>query len=170
MGVDAARERYTRLTPREARVLVLLLDGATTQEIAGILGVGRGTVNGVRQSIRRKLAIPAHADLGDSVTRLPGIRDHLRQVAEPVVVPHPAPDRRRNLVLRAALRDIDGVATRAAAKSRALVTLAAASDDHDRRWMLAEAEQVAAIATELADLHDRAVALAREPVHIDLSS
>lgn len=169
MGGDTANERYTRLTPREARVLVLLLDGATTPDIADVLGVGRGTVNGVRQAIRRKLAIPSHADLSDFVAGHPGIQEHLRQVAEPIVVPRPAADRRRDLVLRAALRDLDTAAERIAAKGRALVTLADSSMDVDRQGMLDEAALVATIASELGDLHARALAMAREPVRIDLA-
>lgn len=169
MDTDMSSERYTRLTPREARVLVLLLDGATTPDIADVLGVGRGTVNGVRQAIRRKLAIPAHADLSEFVTQLPGIREHLRQVAEPIVVPRPAADRRRDLVLRAALRDLDTAAERIAAKGRALTTLADSSIDIDRQRMLEEASLVATIAAELNDLHERALSLARAPAHIDLA-
>ena len=169
MGTDTSRERYRRLTPREARVLVLMINGASTTDIADVLGVGRGTINGIRQSIRRKLAIPARADLPDFVSRLPGLGEHLRNVAEPIVVPRPTADRRSNLVLRAALRDLDAAAVRVAAKSRALTTLAESSSADDRERMLEEAELVASIAGELTEVHGRALALARGPAPLGLA-
>jgi DNA-binding CsgD family transcriptional regulator len=48
---------YSRLTPTEIRVADMIRSGKTTKEIAGLLNVSEGTVEGHRNSIRKKLAL-----------------------------------------------------------------------------------------------------------------
>ena len=63
----AEPEREPSLTPRQREVLVLLADGASTEEIAGTLGLSEETVrNHIRQLLRRlgvhsRLAAVAYA-------------------------------------------------------------------------------------------------------------
>ena len=48
---------YKKLSPRELEVCALIKDGIKTKEIAGILGVSKGTINTYRNNIREKLDI-----------------------------------------------------------------------------------------------------------------
>jgi DNA-binding NarL/FixJ family response regulator len=51
LGADDSR----RLTPREAEVAGLVVDGYTNAEIAGILGVGERTIDGHLENIKKKI-------------------------------------------------------------------------------------------------------------------
>ena len=121
--------RFDRLTPRELRVLVLSIDGdQTTADIAGVLGTTRGTVQSIRQSVRRKLAVPPHVDLRWFIESVPGLQDLVNtERRAPEEAPTPQPDRRSKVVLRSALRELEELAARTAARASALAALS--SDD-----------------------------------------
>jgi two-component system nitrate/nitrite response regulator NarL len=57
MDRHALRARARSLTPREREVLLLLYDGATIAEIAGLLEIAPATVRSQVKSIRRKLGV-----------------------------------------------------------------------------------------------------------------
>ena len=148
------------MTPREARVLVLLLEGpVSTRDIADVLGSSPGSVHAIRQTIRRKLAIPRNA--ASVVEQLPHLRTLANQRRDETAPPLPVAERRTNLVLRSAMRELDTAANRVRAKAAALASLAddAGADEHDA--MLAEAAMVDVIAHELDEVRTRARTMAR---------
>ncbi|MHB8511240.1 MAG: LuxR C-terminal-related transcriptional regulator [Actinomycetota bacterium] len=51
-------ERSTRLTPREWRVVALVIEGVPTSQACDSLGIASGTFESHKQAIRRKLGIP----------------------------------------------------------------------------------------------------------------
>ncbi len=55
--VDKLESRYHSLTPMEIRVAVLVKDGKTNKEIAGLLGVSLGTILTHRHHVRAKLGL-----------------------------------------------------------------------------------------------------------------
>jgi DNA-binding CsgD family transcriptional regulator len=154
-------QRFQRLTAREVRVLILLLEGQTsTRDIADVLGSTPGAVQTMRQTIRRKLAVPRNGDLAAFVDDLPALRDLATRPPE-ATSSRPVAERRRNLVLRSAVRDLAAAAERVRAKAGALTTLATDADGEEQQALLAEADLVDLIARELDDVRDRAVAIAR---------
>lgn len=144
--------RLQSLTPRERQVLLLWVEPkSTVQDAADALGTTPGTVSSVRQSIRRKLAVPRGSDVVDFLRAneadLSAVFDTPAQ--EPVV------ERRRLHVLRSAIRDLDVTARRASTRAAALQRLAEHSDDDERRPLLAEAAVVEALAHDVIELRDR---------------
>ena len=51
-------ERSSRLTPREWRVVALVIEGMPTSQACDLLGIASGTFESHKQAIRRKLGIP----------------------------------------------------------------------------------------------------------------
>lgn len=140
---------------------MLLLEGhSSTRDLADILGSTPGAVQTVRQTIRRKLAVPRNGDLAQFIDDLPGLRDLARERLAPG--PRPAlGERRQNLVLRAAVRELESAVARVRAKVGALTALAreASAEEHDA--ILAEAAVIDLIAQELEGVRSRAVEIAR---------
>lgn len=116
-------ERFRRLTQREVQVLLLLLEGpASTQDIVDVIGSSRAAVSSIRQSIRRKLGVPRHADLRDFVETVPGLREYAREGVRDEAS-RPDVERRRHLVLRASLRDLQTLSNRLTARAESLRAL-----------------------------------------------
>lgn len=157
---DDLEARLRSLTAREARVLVLLLEShASTRDLADVLGSTPGAMQTIRQTIRRKLAVPRNADLAAYVGDVGGLRAAVEHPVQPSRLP--APERRQSLVLRAAVREIDVAIDRVQTKMSALRTLAGEPGTPDRDWILAEAALVERIAAELVETRARALSIAR---------
>ena len=125
-SVHAAR--FDRLTPRELRVLVLSIDGnQTTADIAAVLGTTRGTVQSIRQTVRRKLAVPPHVDLRWFVESVPGLSELVATERTADAASTPRTDRRSRAVLRTAIRELEDLTDRTAARASTLASLG--SDD-----------------------------------------
>jgi len=152
--------RLESLSPRERQVLLLWADpSSTVQDAADALGTTSGTISSVRQSIRRKLAVPRGSDviefLRDNDVDLEAVLGGTKPPGAPPV------ERRRLHVLRSAIRDLDVTARRAATRAAALHRLAASSDDDDRGPILLEAAVVEALAADVIELRDRMLVEAR---------
>src|SRR3954452_24881768 len=63
-------DRIAALSPRERRVLVLLAENLPVDEISVAMGVSAQQVAGVRQTLRRKLAVPPGVRLADSLHQI----------------------------------------------------------------------------------------------------
>ena len=151
--------RLQSLTPRERQVLVLWMDPKTTvQDAADALGTTTGTVSSVRQSIRRKLAVPRGSEVVEFLRAQEADLGMLFEAptAEPVAV-----ERRRLHVLRSAIRDLEVTARRATTRAAALQRLAEHSDDEARKPMLLEAAVVELLAHDVIELRDRMLVEAR---------
>lgn len=99
-------------------MLVYMVDGMVGQrDLADVMGTSAAVVGSLRQSIRRKLAVPKGADV-IGVLHQRGL-DDVAALATPDLEGLPV-DRRRNLVLRAAIRDLDTVIKRIRAKAQVL--------------------------------------------------
>ena len=158
--------RLQSLTPRERQVLVLWVDQkATVQDAADALGTTTGTISSVRQSIRRKLAVPRGSEVGEFL-RSNGVDVEalFDEPAAPAAAEEAPPERRRLHVLRSAIRDLDVTARRAVTRANALHRLAAHSDDGARAPILAEAAVVEALAADVIELRDRIIVEARTAV------
>jgi DNA-binding CsgD family transcriptional regulator len=57
------RERILKLTPREKELCLLLLQGYTLKESAGMLGIKYSTVNTHMNGVYRKLGVNSRAEL-----------------------------------------------------------------------------------------------------------
>lgn len=64
------KERASRLTPREHDVFLLLLEGYTLRETAGILGIAYSTANTHQMAIYKKLKVNSKAELIINFRRL----------------------------------------------------------------------------------------------------
>ena len=151
--------RLHSLTPRERQVLLLWADQrSTVQDAADALGTTTGMVSSVRQSIRRKLAVPRGSDVVEFLRANGADLSVVFDAADDEPVPV---ERRRLHVLRSAIRDLDMTARRASTRAAALQRLAEHSDDDARAPMLAEAKVVEALAHDVIELRDRMLVEAR---------
>jgi hypothetical protein len=139
-------------------VLLLSLDESTIQDVADALGMAASVVATVRQSIRRKLAVPKGADLRDFL-RMHDI-DH-ETLAIEVPLDDRQTDRRRRFVLRAAIHELELALSRILSKGKTLCRLADQSPAEDREVLLAEVAVIDTVALELEELLRRAIADAR---------
>jgi hypothetical protein len=163
------QDRIAALSPRERRVLVLLAEALPVEEIGVALGVSQQQVAGVRQALRRKLAVPPGVRLGDFLHQTPELLPLARaesQAARPGSEQHrDDAERRRQLLLRRTIQEIEAVIARARARADALGDLAPPStpgeggDDDADGGAGDEAAHLRAVADELQRV--RAEVLAR---------
>ena len=66
----AEAETVTRLTPREKEVLVLLAKGLSYADVARVLGVGLGTIQGYVKTVYAKLEVTSKAEAAAVAARL----------------------------------------------------------------------------------------------------
>ncbi len=67
---QGVRARYERLTPREAEVLLMVVEGYTSQAIGERLGISTRTVEGYRVQIMEKMQAESVAVLVRQAIRL----------------------------------------------------------------------------------------------------
>jgi DNA-binding CsgD family transcriptional regulator len=158
MTDDEISSRVRRLTPREARVFLLSGGDLSVQDISDVLGLKPTAVGATRQTVRRKLAAVG-VDLNLLLDH-PGVRDLARSIAEEAAELLTT-ERRRNHVLRAAIRELDQAVRRVLTKARALLAASETADEHRRREMEHEAAVINALAGQLAALREAAVEQAR---------
>ena len=151
--------RFRRLTARELRLLVLVIDGGPRhREISETLGVSRGSVANAIASIRRKLAVPSHEDLRQFVLSVPELATLVREVDSSDLAAATI-ERRERHVLRTTITEIEAMAQRVRRRADAL-GVAAGSDA--REELAAETCTVLSIAELIDQLLDQAVSLARQ--------
>jgi DNA-binding CsgD family transcriptional regulator len=171
--LDSYLSRLHRLTPREVRLLILIVqDGLSYREITDVLGITRGNVATTMQTIRRKLAVPRMQDLGTFVRANEMLAAALidQHPKTPPVGPKQLEQRRKDL-LRMTVEELMAVAARARRRAVALERLAV-DDDETTPFGDEEARRL----HEVADLADfaatQALAVARrdenenEPAHV----
>jgi two-component system response regulator FixJ len=69
-ATQSVRARYERLTPREAEVLLLVVEGYTSQTIGERLGISTRTVEGYRVQLMEKMQAESIAVLVRQAIRL----------------------------------------------------------------------------------------------------
>lgn len=90
MASEGFAERASRLTPREWRVIAMVLEGVPTNDACQALGIAPGTLESHKQAIRRKLAIPRGERLERALKEF--------ATAVPVTVPEEAPPKEKSAV------------------------------------------------------------------------
>jgi FixJ family two-component response regulator len=68
--MQALRERYTSLTPREREVMALVVSGLLNKQVGGELGISEITVKAHRGQVMRKMQAASLADLVTMAARL----------------------------------------------------------------------------------------------------
>ncbi len=68
----AKRLRAKPLAPRQAEVLALLMRGRTQEQIAAILGIGKGTVSRHVERIEERLDVTSTEEIRDIYRWMPG--------------------------------------------------------------------------------------------------
>jgi DNA-binding CsgD family transcriptional regulator len=116
------RQLAERLTPREWRVLALVLEGRSTQQACESIGIAPGTFESHKQAIRRKLGVPRgkrlEAYLREFSDLLPvEIRPERPAAASP---PDEYADRRIRWLLRLTLDELNEVAQNAGMRAQLL--------------------------------------------------
>jgi DNA-binding CsgD family transcriptional regulator len=123
---DESQERFRqlaeRLTPREWRVLALVLEGRSTQHACESIGIAPGTFESHKQAIRRKLGVPRgkrlEAYLREFSELLPEeFRPERSATAPP---PDEYADRRIRWLLRLTLDELNEVAQNAGMRAQLL--------------------------------------------------
>lgn len=130
MAGDTVGDRAKRLTPREWRVVALVVEGVSTEQACDALGIAPGTYESHKQAVRRKLAVPR----GQRLEHF--LREHLAALPIPAEEvspreqreeaageqrrePHVA-ERRLRWLLRITLKELSEVAGSAALRAQLL--------------------------------------------------
>jgi DNA-binding CsgD family transcriptional regulator len=115
------RQLAERLTPREWRVLALVLEGRSTQQACESIGIAPGTFESHKQAIRRKLGVPRGKRLE---AYLREFSDLLPVEIRPGRSAQPPPDeyadRRIRWLLRLTLDELNEVAQNAGMRAQLL--------------------------------------------------
>jgi DNA-binding CsgD family transcriptional regulator len=116
------RQLAERLTPREWRVLALVVEGRSTQQACESIGIAPGTFESHKQAIRRKLGVPRGKRLE---AYLREFSEELPVEVRPEKPAHAAPpeeyaDRRIRWLLRLTLDELNEVASNASMRAQLL--------------------------------------------------
>src|SRR4051794_12116098 len=161
-------DRVAALSPRERRVLVLLAEALPVEENSVVMGVSPQQVAGVRQALRRKLAVPPGVRLGDFIHQTPDLvplAQSETQAAQAFLNQqhqHKDTERRRQLLLRRTIQEIETLIERAVARADALGGMALPGDGSDADAGEGdEADYLRDIAEELARVRREVLARVR---------
>ncbi len=145
--------RLAQLSPREMQVALLSAEGASIAELARDLGIGTGTVMSIRRHIRNKLGLTRDESLDSSLL---DIISRLGPSTFPTPVPRPEGDparaapptqatlaRRRYLVLRQAISELERTRERIAERAAAMARMASELDDPGQAWQLDQLKHLA---------------------------
>jgi transposase-like protein len=150
------------LSPRELQVAILSAEGATVAELARDLGIGSGTVMSIRRHIRNKLGLTREASLDSSLLRLISTiasNDLPEHSAAAGATPQATLARRRFLVLRQAISELERTGERIAERAEAMRRLGDTVSDPGHAWQL---EQLTQLSAALAHFTDDFVASVRD--------
>jgi DNA-binding CsgD family transcriptional regulator len=166
MAEKPLSDRAAKLTPREWRVVALLLEGVGSQAACDALGVAPGTLESHKQAIRRKLAVPRGV-------RLEGyLREHVAHLPIPEVpaalaAPSERPgtkkdeDRRIRWLLRLTLQELSEVAASAGLRSELLEQTVKRMGTTDPGEAEREIRDLQHVASEVAETYRRLLEHAR---------
>lgn len=128
--------RAERLTPREWRVVALVVEGVPTSQACERLGIASGTFESHKQAIRRKLGIPRGERLEKHLQvfsgNIPAAQDLSAAPAAPVRSEEPPDERRVRLLYRMTIDELTEVAGSAELRATLLgqTIKRMSSDDH----------------------------------------
>jgi DNA-binding CsgD family transcriptional regulator len=155
--------RVAELSPRELQVAILSAEGATVAELARDLGIGAGTVMSIRRHIRNKLGLMRDESLDSSLL---GLMSAIGSADPPdsdensvVAVPSATLARRRYLVLRQAISELERTGERITERVQTMRRLGEHEPDSGHTWQL---EQLAALAEGLARFTEDFIASVRD--------
>lgn len=134
------------LSPRELQVAILSAEGATVAELARDLGIGTGTVMSIRRHIRNKLGLSRDASLDSSLLTLISTIGNtgLPDASVPAgATPQATLARRRFLVLRQAISELERTGERIAERAEAMRRLGDKDSDPGQAWQLEQLTNLA---------------------------
>lgn len=150
---DLFVSRFRRLTPREIRVLILVVqDGLAYGAISDALGISRANVANTMQGMRRKLAVPRHMDLRSFIQSVPSLAALVEDDASVDIAVRSTQERRRQDLVRVTVDELQAVAVRARRRAATLEALPASRDDSEAR------NREARMARRVAEIVDAASA------------
>lgn len=118
---ESFADRARRLTPREWRVVALVIEGVSSQDACSALGVAPGTLESHKQAVRRKLGIPRGKRLDRHLREnLESLPIPLRQKAETAQAQRELRERRVRWLLRITMQELIEVAANAELRSALL--------------------------------------------------
>ena len=154
--------RVATLSPRELQVAILSAEGATVAELARDLGIGTGTVMSIRRHIRNKLGLTRDASLDSSLLTListVGNAGLPSSDAPAGATPQATLARRRFLVLRQAISELERTGERIAERAAAMRRLGDKESDPGHVWQL---EQLTNLASGLSRFTEEFIATVRD--------
>lgn len=163
---DEFRERAGRLTPRELRVLALVMEGRSTQSACEMIGIAPGTFESHKQAIRRKLSVPRgkrlEAFLREFAAELPPGVAPAVQARAPAAAPDEYADRRIRWLLRLTINEINEIAGNAHMRAELLGRTVERIQSDDSGEAKGEIEDLEYVSGELRKTAERLLAAIRE--------
>lgn len=129
---DLFASRFRRLKPREARILILVVqDRLGHRQIAEALGISRTNVTSSMRSVRRKLAVPSHMHLQRFIETVPSLAALVKDDSPVIVATTTKNERRQQDLLRVVIDELQAVALRARRRAATLETIPGCSEESD---------------------------------------
>lgn len=148
---DPFESRFQRLTPREVRVLILVVAERLDHEELGVaLGTSRANIANIMQGVRRKLAVPVRMDLQTFIRTVPSLASLVEASKPPEIMPPASEERRRHDLLRVTINELQSVAGRARRRASNLEALLSYEDE--------SVEHEAFMVRHVAEVIDAAIA------------
>lgn len=158
------RQLAERLTPREWRVLALVLEGRSTQQACESIGIAPGTFESHKQAIRRKLGVPRgkrlEAYLREFSDLLPAEIRPERPAAQ--APPDEYADRRIRWLLRLTLDELNEVSQNAGMRAQLLGQTVRRITSADADEAKREIDDLQFVAAELRTTAERLLREIRE--------
>lgn len=164
---DTVEERSKRLTPREWRVVALVIEGVSTEQACDALGIAPGTFESHKQAVRRKLGVPRgqrlelflHENLGSlpiPAEQVHGEPVRAKAEGEAQREPYPA-ERRLRWLLRITLKELSEVAGSAALRAQLLEQTVRRVGTENFEEASSEVKQLQMVAEEITATYHRLV-------------
>ncbi|MGH2670933.1 MAG: LuxR C-terminal-related transcriptional regulator [bacterium] len=156
-------DRASRLTPREWRVVALILEGVPASQACQSLGIAPGTFESHKQAIRRKLGLPRGERMEKHLQSLAGSVPDEARTGTVRTTPPPEADteRRVRLLFRMTMEELMEVAGSAELRAGLLEQTVKRMSTDDAGSAQKEIEDLRAAATEIRDTAKRLLDAAR---------
>lgn len=142
-------EENEKVTPLQERLLALMLEGLSDEDLGGALGIGQDVLDTYKEALRRTLEVADDRELQEY------IQARMYEPELPMVTPippEPQDERRIRVLLRLTLKELLEVASNAEVRAQMLLQTVEIIGTADPASARQESEDLLTVAKELKDV------------------